>query len=66
MAEHVTKAELLARLDREQTRLAAVLASLLPAQWTLPGVVGDWSVKDVLAHIIAQARNCVPPSAASA
>ena len=49
----VTKTELLSRLEREYARLAAVLASLTAEQWTVRGGIGSWSVKDMLAHVIA-------------
>jgi hypothetical protein len=39
--------------DAESARLDALLAPLTPAQWVMPGVVGDWSIKDVLAHLVA-------------
>ncbi len=53
MDQHIGRAELLARLARSYQRVIATLAPLTPAQLGTPGVVGDWSIKDVLAHFIA-------------
>lgn len=56
MSEQITqmsKAEILEKMQGERTRLEAVLAQLSPAQMVLPGVEVDWSVKDILAHIVA-------------
>ena len=50
---HMSKAEMLARMQEERARLEAVLGQLSPAQMALPGVEADWSVKDILAHIVA-------------
>jgi uncharacterized protein (TIGR03083 family) len=43
--------ELLAALQAARARLDAALAGLSPAELTAPGPVGDWSVKDLLAHV---------------
>ena len=52
-----TKAELMAAVQKEWDNLQASLDGLTEEQMHLPGVVGDWSIKDVLAHITAwQAR----------
>jgi hypothetical protein len=45
------KAELLARIQTEYSRLQTTLAGLTAEQMLQPGVTGDWSVKDVLAHL---------------
>lgn len=47
------RADLLAALNDVRAQLRAVTAGLEPAQLEAPGVVGDWSVKDVLAHLTA-------------
>jgi uncharacterized protein (TIGR03083 family) len=47
------QAELLTAMREERAKLDAALDGLTPEQLTAPGVVGDWSVKDVLAHITA-------------
>jgi hypothetical protein len=57
--QHVTRAELLARLDRERAALAAELDQFTPDQQVKPGVVGDWSIKDLLAHLIAHEQRAL-------
>ena len=47
--DHVTK--LLHRLDTAWTAFQESYAGVPDAQLLEPGVVGDWSVKDVLAHV---------------
>jgi hypothetical protein len=49
--EKMTRHELLNQIRIEHGRLEEMLARLTHAQMLLPGVDGDWSVKDVLAHI---------------
>ncbi len=51
MAEGRNKAAIAARLEEERARLEAMVASLAPAELAQPGVVGEWSAKDVLAHL---------------
>lgn len=51
MPRPTNKADLLAAADRERSKLDALLAELTPEQMVVPGVVGEWSVKDVLAHL---------------
>ena len=52
MAEQVDKVELLRRLDAEHGRLQAVIASLTAEEMQQAGVVGDWSLKDLIGHLI--------------
>jgi uncharacterized protein (TIGR03083 family) len=59
MPRPTTRATLLRALDEERARLEALIATLDPAQMTVPGVVGDWSVKDVLAHLTAWQQMCL-------
>ena len=47
----LNKTELLDQIRSEQGLLEAALSRLSHAQMLLPGVDGEWSVKDVLAHI---------------
>jgi hypothetical protein len=54
MSDHpdaLTKAELIAAIHLERGRLEETLARLTHTQMLLPGVDGEWSVKDALAHI---------------
>ena len=45
------KQQLLDKLERAWTALRQSYASLDEAQMTQPGVTGNWSVKDILAHV---------------
>jgi hypothetical protein len=47
----MTRDQLLQRLERGWTALTDSYAGLSDAQLTEPGVAGDWSVKDMLAHV---------------
>lgn len=49
----MSKEEILDRLRTERARLEAAIAGLSEETMCQPGVVGHWSVKDVLAHITA-------------
>ena len=49
--EHLSKRELLERIRTERGLLEETLARLTHAQMLLPGVDGEWNVKDALAHI---------------
>lgn len=53
MDAFVDRTELLHRLDRAYRHIQSLLAPLTPEQLQTPGVVGSWSVKDVIAHFIA-------------
>lgn len=57
--EHLNKTELLQRIRAERGRLEETLARLTHAQMLLPGVDGEWSVKDALAHISAWERRMI-------
>jgi uncharacterized protein (TIGR03083 family) len=52
MPRPTSKADLLAAIDKERGALEALLETLTPEQMAAPGIVGDWSAKDVLAHLI--------------
>ncbi|MCI0581253.1 MAG: ClbS/DfsB family four-helix bundle protein [Chloroflexi bacterium] len=43
--------QLLKRLDKAWVSLTESYAGLTDSQLTEPGVTGDWSVKDILAHV---------------
>lgn len=47
----MTKQQLLDKLERAWADLQASFAGMSEAQMTTPGVTGDWSVKDILAHV---------------
>lgn len=49
----MNKAELLEAIRREHERLAGLVKVMGEGELAAAGVVGDWSVKDILAHITA-------------
>jgi hypothetical protein len=49
----MTKDELIQKIESEWDKLQAALDGLTEEQMYQPGVVGDWSIKDILAHITA-------------
>ena len=51
MPRPTSKDDLLIAIDKERPALEELLETLAPAQMTEPGLVGDWSAKDVLAHL---------------
>lgn len=54
MGKRLRKRALLDEIARERTALDAALSVLSPRQMRQPGVTrGGWSVKDVLAHLVA-------------
>jgi hypothetical protein len=53
MAEYIKKDELLERIRKDRAAFAALWSGLSDAQMTQrPGVQDDWSVKDLIAHIV--------------
>jgi hypothetical protein len=52
-SQQISKALILKRIQSERCRLEKTLEGLTPAQMTQPGVIGKWSVKDILAHLAA-------------
>ena len=51
MSRPTNKTQLLDDSQGEYAALEGFLAALTPEQMTLPGVIGEWAVKDVLAHL---------------
>jgi hypothetical protein len=51
MSRPLNKAQLLATSEKEYTALEKLIAPLTPGQMTRPPAAGEWSVKDVLAHL---------------
>jgi hypothetical protein len=51
MSESMTKAKMLDLIRAERELLEAELAGISQERMTQPGVVDNWSVKDILAHI---------------
>lgn len=46
-----TKSELLAETEREYSALETLIAGVSPEEMQHPGTAGDWSIKDILAHL---------------
>jgi uncharacterized protein (TIGR03083 family) len=59
MESHVNQAELLERLAREHERLEAVLAQLTPEECMTQRIAGDWTIQDILAHLIAHEQRAL-------
>ena len=51
MPQPKTKTRIIQQLGNERKRLESNLATLTSDQMIVRGVVGDWSIKDVLAHL---------------
>ena len=51
MPRPTTKAQILSESRKEHDALEQLLATLTPGQMMQPGIVGEWSAKDVLAHL---------------
>ncbi|MBP1692323.1 MAG: glyoxalase/bleomycin resistance protein/dihydroxybiphenyl dioxygenase [Chloroflexi bacterium] len=51
MLKQKTKTQIIHTLETERKRLEANLSTLTPTEMLEPGVVGEWSVKDILAHL---------------
>lgn len=53
MSKPITKQEVIESAQKERAALEDYLATLTPEQMTKPNVIGEWAVKDVLAHLFA-------------
>lgn len=53
MAEQMDKTRILEEIHTKYAALEEILTPLADTQMTVAGVNGDWSIKDVLAHITA-------------
>ena len=51
MLDSITKAELLEKVRAARAEWEALLAEIDPERSSEPGVTGDWSIKDIVAHI---------------
>jgi hypothetical protein len=47
----MNKNELLTQLEESREKFLDALGDLQQDQWVVPGVVGEWSIKDILAHL---------------
>jgi len=50
---HSSRTDLIERIDDEHAKWNALLAEIDPASMDTPHVVGEWSFKDVVAHLTA-------------
>ena len=53
MSRPINKAQLVTQATQTYEALEKLLAGLSPEQMTVPGVLGEWSAKDVLGHLYA-------------
>jgi hypothetical protein len=53
ITKQTSKAQLLKDIHTERGRLERLLSSLSAEDLARPGVTGNWSVKDLLAHLVA-------------
>lgn len=53
MSKPITKQEVIESAQKERAALEDYLATLTPEQMTQSNVIGEWAVKDVLAHLFA-------------
>jgi hypothetical protein len=56
VAKQTSKAQLLKDIHTERRRLEKNLSALSAEDMVQPGVTGTWSVKDILAHLVAWER----------
>lgn len=59
MPRPTSKDELLGAIAKERGALESYLATLPAEQMLEPHIVGDWSVKDVLAHLVEWEQMCL-------
>ena len=59
MPRPTSKQELLSAIEKERPALEKFLETLTPEQMTVTGIVGEWTVKDVLCHLIAWEQMCL-------
>lgn len=59
MKKQLNKIELLEQIRIERAKLDTTLAGLSAREMILPGVTEEWSVKDVLAHLMEWEQFCL-------
>src|SRR5688500_13115254 len=55
----MSKTTFLAELQREQEQWEALLAQIGESRMDQPGVAGEWSIKDIVAHLTGWRRRTV-------
>lgn len=53
MDNHPSRTDVIARIDNEHVKWNALLAEIDPASMDTPQTLGEWSFKDVVAHLTA-------------
>lgn len=51
MPKPTTKIQILEAAQTERTKLEELLATLTVEQLTLPNIIGEWAIKDMLSHL---------------
>ena len=59
MSTNTSKSQLLAELQDEQAAWEALLGGIDEARMTEPGVAGEWSIKDIVAHLTGWRKRSV-------
>lgn len=59
MSTSMSKSQLLSELQNEQAAWEALLGAIGEEHMTEPGVAGEWSIKDIVAHITGWRRRTV-------
>ncbi|HEU5368109.1 MAG TPA: ClbS/DfsB family four-helix bundle protein [Ktedonobacterales bacterium] len=59
MSSSISKAQLIKELEDEYARWEALLSDIGEAHMTQPGVGGEWSTKDIVAHLTGWRRRSV-------
>jgi hypothetical protein len=52
MPKPTTKEQMLAEIEKERNALDEFLSALTPEETVRPGILGPWSAKDVMAHLL--------------
>jgi len=59
MSFDVTKDEILRRLVQEHDRLINLIDQFTPTEIKTPGLLGNWSIRDLFAHLIAHEQRAL-------
>ena len=64
-AGRIGKSELLSRLRARRDQIAGALATIPEPLFLRPGIIGRWSVRDLLAHLVAHEQRALGEIAAA-
>jgi hypothetical protein len=59
MSTNISKTQFLSELQDEQAAWEALLSAIDDARMTEPGVAGEWSIKDIIAHLTGWRKRTV-------